>query len=67
MKAAVEKDGKLVQDERNLLSVAYKNVVGSKRFVDKIHTCIWLYVHLKKTIMVGPDKPATPEQLLRAC
>lgn len=31
MKAVVEKNEMLKMEERNLLSVAYKNVVGSKR------------------------------------
>jgi len=31
MKKVTEMDGVLVQDERNLLSVAYKNVVGARR------------------------------------
>lgn len=31
MKAATEKGGELSSEERNLLSVAYKNVVGARR------------------------------------
>lgn len=31
MKAVVSSDHKLGQEERNLLSVAYKNVVGARR------------------------------------
>lgn len=31
MKEVTEEDGKLSSEERNLLSVAYKNVVGARR------------------------------------
>ena len=31
MKEVTEEDGKLTADQRNLLSVAYKNVVGARR------------------------------------
>jgi vacuolar-type H+-ATPase subunit H len=31
MKQVTEEDGKLTADQRNLLSVAYKNVVGARR------------------------------------
>lgn len=40
MKAVVEKDPHLTQEERNLLSVAYKNVVGSRRSAWRIISSI---------------------------
>lgn len=40
MKAVVENDPHLTQEERNLLSVAYKNVVGSRRSAWRIISSI---------------------------
>ena len=46
MKAVVEKNKPLSVEHRNLLSVAYKNVVGSKRY-RYYHSCTFALASLK--------------------
>lgn len=46
MKSVTETGVELSNEERNLLSVAYKNVVGARRYV--VHSVVFLKFCLKK-------------------
>lgn len=47
MKAVTETGVELSNEERNLLSVAYKNVVGARRFVKKFLLMFSITLHGK--------------------
>lgn len=67
MKEVTEEDGELNNEERNLLSVAYKNVVGARRSAWRVLSSIENKSADEKKVQVEEYKGQIEEELTKIC
>ena len=67
MKEVTEEDGKLSSEERNLLSVAYKNVVGARRSAWRVISSIEQKATDEKVTQTKEDRQEIEKELNDVC
>lgn len=67
MKAVTEASPQLINDERNLLSVAYKNVVGARRSSWRVMSSLEQKSENEKVTLIKDYKEAIEKELKDIC